>query len=1083
LSKLPDFGKDHEVQFNRQIIPAKRITQERLRRQFADANVEELPPEITIHLPIDVKFSSRIQETIAPEPEWSLVDRNTYSIPLMASSPVDMPMYSGMEWQHHPISLGIFEPHAWTQAIDWSLLASSMQRNTRIAKLFHFGASDLNSVVRSSINNSQLIVRGSDFLIPFYLLSALLNGTEPSGRIKNSQLHGILRALPKSVVLKLFEKLESPYSDMLRERVFASALDAGDPDIVEAMLSLGLDPCERIWFDSGFNSGCRLPLQRALYFDKFSVCKAIVKYRCSPQFGLTQAFFPDEVLRELLESYYRLASRHFPLSSAEWQDFSDLIRISLSRGAHLTNECFFVAYHDHGLAKFLTKLEPTGVNGWIKRGLLALRWPDAQHCSSQTKQVESRYVHWILTYILRQHQNQIDREDPEIVAELQRALETAVITSDPGALHIVVEACTRIKVEFHSNPSGEVLADRVTPRIQQGQAYTQALIEECDSGDCLSDSEEDHTIAQGHSKSYKNLYETITKEIRTGSDPEFSRVVKQYLNNADLRYYIHTQDDRVDQQLFRLAVKKKHLEMVVVLFKSLTFDYPRRLELHWSLAHVLQTGNTAAMSAILRDSEPLAEALASTEADTPTHFPLEDLLYRVQGTSLLCLSESNAHQQILLRCICYHAIHTNNKLLLIWLVNNGLDMGEFGIHLNGELYQVFFENMQKTTPHNGLMSNKGCGFPVQIFPSLISIAAMENNVSMIRLLLVMGADGKDSMALARAVQTGADVSTIEVLLQAAGSENKKSKVRHYGSAALRETIRRKDYNLLRSLAQGVDVDGIELLPNEMSDPRSVEPLSPLGEAILMQDIVTVRILLEEGSNSQSLICYDGFPEEHNRGAYLRRLSPLLAAIDLQNLPIVQLLVEYGAPVNPGPTQGILRSPLQRAAEVGCFEIVKYLISCGAPVDDPPFYSGGTPLQLAAMSGHDEVVELLIENHADPNYPPAAGDGRSAFEAAAEWGRANIMTLLIKRGVHLDLKFEDDSRSQYDRALHFAEHNGHPASKRFVQRLYEDVVAAGSGLSLTNPSGSTHRENLLEKFLVETGSLSWIPDDRPLFVNP
>jgi hypothetical protein len=1004
-----------------------------------------------------VELPSSVQETIVPDPEWTLIDQKTHSIPLMASSPVNTLLYNGIEWQQHPISLGIFEPHAWTQAINWSLLASLVQRNTKIAKLFHSSASDLNSVVRSSINDKQLIVRGSDFLIPFYLLSALLNGTEPSGRIKNGQLHGVLRALPKSVVLKLFDNLESPYSDMLRERVFASALDAGDSEVVDAMLSLGFDPCERIWFDSGVNSGCRLPLQRALYFNKFSVCKAIVKYRCSPRFGLVRAFLPDEVLRELLESYYQLANRHFPLSSAEWEEFSDLIRIPLSRGAHLTNECFFVAYHDQNLAKFLTELEPTGVSGWIKRGLLASRWPDAQHSSPKTKGVESRYVHWILTYILRQHQNQIDREDPEIAVELQRAMETAVARSDPGALHVVVETCTRIKVAvgLHSNPPGENPADRVTSRIQQGQTYTQALIEECGSEDCFSDPDEDHTIAQAHSKkSHEEMYTIFKEDLRTGSDPGFSRAVKQYLDNANLRYYIHTQDGRADQQLFRLAVEKNHLELVVVLFRALTFDYPRRLELHWSLAHVLQTGNISAMSAILHDSEPLAEALASTEADPPTHFPLEDLLYRAQDTSLLGLSQSNAHQQILLRCICYHAIHTNNKLLLIWLVNNGLDMSEFGIHLNGEIYQVFFENIQKTTAHSGLMSNKGCGFPVQIFPSLISIAAMHNNVSMIRLLLVMGADGKDSMALARAVQAEADVFTIEALLQAAGSENKKSKIRHYGSAALREIIRRKDYNLLRSLARGVDVDGIELLPNEMSDPRSVEPLSPLGEAILMQDIVAARILLEEGSNSQSLICYDGFPEEHNRGAYLRRLSPLLAAIDLQNLPLVQLLVEYGAPVNPGPTQGLLRSPLQRAAEVGCFEIAKYLLSCNAPVDDSPFYSGGTPLQLAALSGHYEISELLIGYGADPDHPPAKGGGRSAFEAAAEWGRASIMSLLIKQGTKLDLEFEDDMRSQYDRALNFAEDNGHPASKRFVQRLYRDTIAARSELSLRDICGSS-----------------------------
>jgi hypothetical protein len=1090
LSSLPNSGEYHEVRLTGRLITAERIARERSRRQMTDANVEgqisqacpEIPKGITFHPPLDVQHLPCAPDTIPPSLELTLIDPKTYSVPLLASSSINMPAFSDIEWQHQPTFLGIFEPHAWTRAIDWMPLTSLSQRNSWNAKLLDIiDKISFVSVVGCPLqNNGQLIVRDPDFLIPFYLLSSLLNGTEPSVNVTNSQLHGVMRALPKSVVLKLFGTLDSPFSDMLRERVFASALNAGDAETVEAMLSLGLDPCERIWFDSGVGSD--LPLERALYFNKFSVCKAIVNHRCKPQSCSARDSSQDEVLRELLDGYYQLVNRHFPLTSSEWREFSDLLQTALSQGARPTNECFLVAYHDDSLAHHLITLECTGVNGWIKRGLLALRWPEVQNRTSKLKEVESQQIHWILNYVLRQHRNEIDRKDPEIVAEVLRALKTAVITRDPGATHIIVEACKEPKGVFNHKLPEKTLTDFISPSLQQNQTTAQSLVEEHVSHGCCSIPDKDQTIEQRHLKRIqKDLYETIAKDIAVGDDTGFSQAAEQYLNDADMRYYLHTRSDYADQRLFRLAVEKNHLELIAALFRGLTSDYPRRLELHWSLAHVLQIGSTAAMSAILRDSEPLAKAFASVEEDPPIYSALEDLLYRVQDTSLLCLSGSNAHHQILLRCLCFHAIHTSNGSLVKWLTKNGLDTDEYGIYLSGELYQVFFENMQKMTAHGGLMPNSGSGLPIQIFPSLLSIAAMQNNVSMIRLLVELGADGRDSMALARAVQAGASTATIEALLQAADPDDEgRRKKRHYGSSALREIIRRKNYELLRSLARRVDIDGIELLPNEMPDPRSVEPLSPLGEAILLQDNIAVGILLAGGCDHQALVCYDGFPEEHKRGAHLRRLSPLLAAIDLHNLLIAQMLVEHGASVAPGPTQGLLRSPLQRAAEVGCFEIVEYLLSCNAPVDDSPFYSGGTPLQLAALSGHDKISELLLENHADPNHPPARGDGRSAFEAAAERGRSNIMSLLIKRGTDLDLKFEDDMRSQYDRALHFAENNGHPASKRFVQILYKDLVAARFESSLMDFCGSTHGGTSLEGFPMEMANMLWTSDDRTLF---
>jgi ankyrin repeat protein len=105
--------------------------------------------------------------------------------------------------------------------------------------------------------------------------------------------------------------------------------------------------------------------------------------------------------------------------------------------------------------------------------------------------------------------------------------------------------------------------------------------------------------------------------------------------------------------------------------------------------------------------------------------------------------------------------------------------------------------------------------------------------------------------------------------------------------------------------------------------------------------------------------------------------------------------------------GLSRTPLQRAAEIGDFQMVEFFIENHAIVDGKPAFGGGTALQLAAMSGHVGIATLLIEHGADVNHPPARGPGRTAFEAAAEWCRPDVMYLLVQHGAQLDLKVTGD----------------------------------------------------------------------------
>ncbi|KAI4938837.1 uncharacterized protein J4E92_000118 [Alternaria infectoria] len=255
----------------------------------------------------------------------------------------------------------------------------------------------------------------------------------------------------------------------------------------------------------------------------------------------------------------------------------------------------------------------------------------------------------------------------------------------------------------------------------------------------------------------------------------------------------------------------------------------------------------------------------------------------------------------------------------------------------------------------------------------------------------------------------------------------------YGVAALRQAIRYRDITRIEVLCGGVNADAIEPFIEESEEGKPA--ISPLGEAIIAKDSEIVLVLLKHGASSNACVSFDGFGMLEHIKSHMQRVTPLLAAIDVQSLPLVKILVEHGAELQYTRNMGISRTPLQRAAETGSFDIVEYLVDQGAIIDTTPVYSGGTALQLAAMNGFCGIAAFLLEHEADPNYPPAKGDGRTAFEAAAEWGHVDTMSLLMQWKVNLDAQFGEPSESQYERALDFAKENGFMASSRFVEHLY------------------------------------------------
>jgi ankyrin repeat protein len=150
-----------------------------------------------------------------------------------------------------------------------------------------------------------------------------------------------------------------------------------------------------------------------------------------------------------------------------------------------------------------------------------------------------------------------------------------------------------------------------------------------------------------------------------------------------------------------------------------------------------------------------------------------------------------------------------------------------------------------------------------------------------------------------------------------------------------------------------------------------------------------------------------------------RTQALQVAVNHGRLDAVRVLLDHGVNINAAPS--VLshwepRTALQAAAESGSRELVRCLLNAGADVESTvrSTREQGTALQFAATAGSISVVKALIWNGADVRAPAIGKDGRTAVEAAAEYGRLDVVQFLIDVG----------AQRAGSRALEFASEEGH-----------------------------------------------------------
>lgn len=947
-----------------------------------------------------------------------------------------------------------FEPFAWAKTLDWNMLPQLTSTDNQLINLSKVDLTRLNAMIYPAQQDvTQLANRKS--VVPRYLIYALLNNTKLTRTGSLEDIHHWLRSIPQSVVLQFFAAIPKQVMAVLKERIFAAALDDGDGDTVQLMLTLGVNPLEMI---PTVDEGPAQPLGRSVRLCKYAVTKIIISHLCRTESGLG----PSGTLKQLLKCI------SYGVKDFEITKWAEIVCIPLLAGAELDIECFKILGKNFSLTKFLLENSQGDIQMWVRTGLLTryIEWFIKNDCHLL------QLMH-VLTHCLHKKGHLISPDDPEIESELCRAFFTTM--QSPSLIYatqIIFEGISKLKIQIR------------IPRVSQ--VLIHSILEACRKGDWdlvyeLSSDQSQISPKNPHVNSIvDDCQEPLdaasrnSLEYTEGRPSELSR---------DGDFYSR-------QRIPENAARYGHDKIDV---GSRIHPDPRALLSYEDVLGLLQDCKVTAVVTLLESDSQWKIALQNAY-DYGNYNDLEDLLFRTQErepnpffptTSNLRLTGSI---QLAMRMLSYHAIQNNNINLMRWLVDLGLDMDEISFERNPD-YSLIRRIIKLSSSQSGNLKTKGFRSPLwdDDFPSLLSIAARHNKITVIQFLLAEGAEHRDPVALEIAIRKRIDVNTIEILLN--GAESRSScKTDGYGSAALRRAIRDKNYALVRLLSGRVDSEkAVYWNPEDWEYDVFEGCLSPLGEAILGQDLEATDILLNKGVSLSALVSYSGISWEDDKGTNtidLERLNPLLAAIEMRNMTIIEALVNKGAEIDYPPKQGLLRTPLQRAAEIGSLEIVKYLLKCGAPVDSAPFCSGGTPLQLAAMRGYVGIATLLLEHGADINHQPAKGAGRTAFELASEWGRVDMLYLLMKWGVDLDLVVGEDKSvrkkngdggyeiqlpgrdTQYRRALYFAKAQGQMATAQLVEHLYlesrataeEDVGELQSGL------GSGQNDCNMEEFL-------------------
>ncbi|CAO2648080.1 Nn.00g090020.m01.CDS01 [Neocucurbitaria sp. VM-36] len=1016
IQRRASLHKYSRVKFRGAVIGQERILREesRYRSKLEARNTEtyELSPrhleDIEVYTPCsDLDTCDMVESTGNHRPNPGIVSNDRQLRQATTHSHVRNNVQLSVSFISYLDSL------SWMKTLNWTEFTQAVPRERQLAKWSAPALDQFNATFYPiEAASTALMCQDTNSAISRYLIFSTINNMGPSASTNVNDLYCWLRCIPTAVVLGVFAALPGPIFEVFREKVFAAAVEAKDLEIVQLMLKLDVDPRDRIMIANKHESESMQPLWSILTAPEHpqgvSVAKAIMFHILD----MVPRADPDDLLSEIIHA--------FRLGESSTSSYSDaqrleLLLVPISYGARPTVACFSIIRTDAHVARELAKLHKNGSQGWLKAGLIekCVFWRN------------HRLHSWILSYLLDEEAHHIRSNDLRTVDALSKAFHAALENSNESTVKVILETCTKHGMILHYSEYGNS-AIQIKQSCLEGDFQTAVLLVSA------------HRKAQ-RERIFGGLIKKGKRDVRVQQfEQRLSAVDLDWINNR--LEHDEVEDTELLTDYFMIAVRLRYDDIalkIVRLSEFYCFDSGTLLE-------ILKYGKVAVVSAFICADYEWREALdCGNRAGAERSFmSLEDLLYRQQIFSSEdgifpgnLFVDSTSGEQIALRALSYHAIYTNDYDLLGWLLQMGLVIDELRYIIDINTRKPVLRKASRRLEAKRAEKKDGH------LPSLLVIATARCDKRLLQFLLAERAENLDIDALMTAVDCKEGPEILDMLLDAA--ENRPPSFRkQYGSEALRESIReairRKEYTILCTLAARIDVTSVDLVFADEVDVQATT--SALGEAIERHDTKAAQILLENGADPNALVSHSGINVDEPKGTKLQRLSPLLAAIDKQDLSMITLLIKGGAEPDCTPSLGLLRTPLQRAAEIGNFEMVRYFIGQGALVDRAPVYGGGTALQLAAMGGYTGIATLLLEHGADPNHAPAEGPGQTAFVWAAEQGHVNMVTLLLRAGVDLNRKFNElPAFTQCEWAIILANERGHCALGRMIRELHRQYT--------------------------------------------
>ncbi len=166
--------------------------------------------------------------------------------------------------------------------------------------------------------------------------------------------------------------------------------------------------------------------------------------------------------------------------------------------------------------------------------------------------------------------------------------------------------------------------------------------------------------------------------------------------------------------------------------------------------------------------------------------------------------------------------------------------------------------------------------------------------------------------------------------------------------------------------------------------ESYHGISPLMAAVNVQNYAMVELLLQRGANVNTQAA-DG-------------KTPLIQMARVGNLKFIQLLLQWGAQVQIYDEQA--KTALMYACSENRRDIVHYLLSL--PTIHVNEYKVDTPLWHACAGGHADIVRLLIEQGGAQIEYRLDGTiySTTPLMEACEWGHYQVVEILLYHGANV-----------------------------------------------------------------------------------